>query len=42
MHIEPGIVHGAKMALAYTTAAGGLAYTAKLCLDHEINGFRMT
>lgn len=30
MHIEPGIVHGAKMALAYTTAAGGLAYTAKL------------
>jgi hypothetical protein len=33
MHIEPGIVHGAKMALAYATAAGGLAMTAKLAWD---------
>lgn len=33
MHIEPGVVHGAKMALAYVTAAGGLAFTAKLAID---------
>ena len=32
MHIEPGIVHGAKMALAYATAAGAAGYTAKLAL----------
>ena len=32
MHIEPGVVDGAKMALAYTTAAGAAAYTAKLAL----------
>lgn len=29
MHIEPGIVDGAKMALGYATAATVLAYTAK-------------
>lgn len=29
MHIEPGIVDGAKMALAYATAAGAAAYTVK-------------
>ncbi len=29
MHIEPGIVDGAKMALGYATAAGVLAYAAK-------------
>ncbi|WP_187431282.1 hypothetical protein ROLI_011180 [Roseobacter fucihabitans] len=33
MHIEPGIVDGAKMALAYTTAAGAAGYTAKLAWD---------
>jgi len=33
MHIEPGIVHGAKMALAYATAAGGATYAAKLAID---------
>jgi hypothetical protein len=33
MHIEPGIVHGAKMALAYATAAGGATYAAKMALD---------
>ena len=33
MHIEPGVVHGAKMALAYATAAGGLAFTTKLAID---------
>ena len=33
MHIEPGIVHGAKMALAYATAAGAAGYTAKLALE---------
>ncbi|MDJ0640360.1 MAG: energy-coupling factor ABC transporter permease [Paracoccaceae bacterium] len=33
MHIEPGIVDGAKMALAYTTAAGATAYGAKLMVD---------
>ena len=33
MHIEPGIVHGAKMALAYATAAGAAGYTARLALE---------
>lgn len=33
MHIEPGIVHGAKMAFAYATAAGAATYSAKLALD---------
>lgn len=33
MHIEPGLVDGAKMALAYATAAGAAGYTAKLALD---------
>ncbi|ROU02739.1 energy-coupling factor ABC transporter permease [Histidinibacterium lentulum] len=33
MHIEPGIVHGAKMALAYGTAAGGLGLAAKFAWD---------
>ena len=33
MHIEPGVVDGAKMALAYTTAAGAAGYTAKLAWD---------
>jgi hypothetical protein len=33
MHIEPGIVHGAKMALAYATAAGGATVAAKMALD---------
>lgn len=33
MHIEPGVVHGAKMALAVATAAGGLTFTAKLAID---------
>ncbi|WP_299647529.1 energy-coupling factor ABC transporter permease [uncultured Jannaschia sp.] len=32
MHIEPGIVHGAKMALACATAAGAAGYTSKLAL----------
>jgi hypothetical protein len=32
MHIEPGVVVGAKMALGYATAAGALLYTAKLSL----------
>lgn len=33
MHIEPGVVDGAKMAFAYTTAAGATGYTAKLALE---------
>ena len=33
MHIEPGVVDGAKMAFAYTTAAGAAGYTAKLALE---------
>ncbi len=32
MHIEPGIVDGAKMAFAYATATGAAAWTAKLAL----------
>ncbi|WP_299965107.1 energy-coupling factor ABC transporter permease [uncultured Roseobacter sp.] len=39
MHIEPGVVDGAKMAFAYVTAAGAAGYTAKLALadlkDHS-------
>ena len=30
MHIEPGIVTGAKIALSYVTAAGAGVYAAKL------------
>ncbi|MGB1033586.1 MAG: energy-coupling factor ABC transporter permease [Paracoccaceae bacterium] len=33
MHIEPGIVHGAKMVLAYGTAAAAGGYTLKLIAD---------
>jgi len=33
MHIEPGIVDGAKMALAVVTAAGAGTYTAKLAWE---------
>jgi len=33
MHIEPGVVDGAKMVLGYATAAGALTYTGKLALD---------
>ncbi|KMW60543.1 putative cobalt transporter CbtC [Candidatus Rhodobacter oscarellae] len=33
MHIEPGVVHGAKMVLAYGTAAGAAGYAAKLAWD---------
>jgi ABC-type Co2+ transport system permease subunit len=32
MHIEPGVVVGAKMALGYATAAGAFLYAAKLSL----------
>lgn len=33
MHIEPGIVTGAKIALSYATAAGAATYTLKTALD---------
>lgn len=33
MHIEPGIVTGAKIAFSYATAAGAGAYTLKLAMD---------
>lgn len=33
MHIEPGVVHGAKMALSAVTAAGAATYSAKLVWD---------
>ncbi|MEM9576419.1 MAG: energy-coupling factor ABC transporter permease [Pseudomonadota bacterium] len=33
MHIEPGVVDGAKMAFAYATAAGAAGYTAKLAMQ---------
>ena len=43
MHIEPGVVDGAKMALAYGTAAAAAGYTVKLALDdlktHNIASF---
>lgn len=45
MHIEPGIVDGAKMAFAYATAAGAAGYTAKLALadlkGHSIGSFAL-
>ncbi|MCG6936481.1 MAG: energy-coupling factor ABC transporter permease [Proteobacteria bacterium] len=33
MHIEPGVVEGAKIVLSYATAAGALVYAAKLSRD---------
>jgi len=33
MHIEPGVVDGAKTILSYATAAGALSYSAKLAID---------
>ena len=33
MHIEPGIVDGAKIALSYATGAGALAYAGKTAMD---------
>ncbi|MGD9865914.1 MAG: cobalt transporter, partial [Pseudodonghicola sp.] len=33
MHIEPGLVSGAKIFLSYATAAGAATYTAKTALD---------
>ncbi len=33
MHIEPGVVSGAKLALSYVAAAGAIGYAAKLALD---------
>ena len=33
MHVEPGIVHGAKMALSFATAAGAGTYALKLAFD---------
>lgn len=34
MHIEPGVVDGAKMALGYVTAAGAISYVGKKTLDN--------
>ena len=33
MHIEPGVVDGAKIALSYATAAGGIGLAGKLAMD---------
>jgi hypothetical protein len=33
MHIEPGLVDGAKLALSYVTAATAFGLTAKLSID---------
>lgn len=33
MHIEPGVVEGAKITISFMTAAGALGYTAKLALS---------
>lgn len=45
MHIEPGVVDGAKMAFAYGTAAAAAAYTVKLAVDdlkgHNIVSFAL-
>lgn len=37
MHIEPGIVHGAKMAFAFATAAGCATYAAKQAVSDIAN-----
>lgn len=37
MHIEPGIVHGAKMVFAYGSAAAAAGYSSKLILDELRN-----
>lgn len=40
MHIEPGIVNGAKLTLSYATAAGSLGLAAKLAWDtFKTDGF---
>lgn len=45
MHIEPGVVDGAKMAFAYATAAGAAGYTAKLAFgdlkSHNVASFAL-
>ncbi len=33
MHIEPGVVDGAKIILSYATAAGAFGLTAKMAVD---------
>lgn len=33
MHIEPGVVDGAKLVLSYVTAVGAVGYAVKLALD---------
>jgi len=33
MHIEPGVVNGAKLMLSYVTVTGAIGYGAKLALD---------
>lgn len=33
MHIEPGVVDGAKIVLSYGTAVASLGYAGKLTLD---------
>ncbi len=38
MHIEPGVVHGAKLALGIVTASGAAAYVAKLAVDSLRDG----
>ena len=43
MHIEPGVVDGAKMVLAYGTAAAAAGYSLKLAADdlksHSVPSF---
>jgi ABC-type Co2+ transport system permease subunit len=43
MHIEPGVVHGAKMILSYATAAAAAGYSLKLVADdlrsHSVASF---
>ena len=45
MHIEPGLVDGAKLALSYTTAAACIGYTACLLYTspspRDQRGYRM-
>jgi len=38
MHIEPGIVDGAKMAIGYATAAGVISFTARSLIQDLLKG----
>lgn len=42
MHIEPGVVEGAKITLSYATATGSLGFAAKLAVDTLKNSINVS